>query len=186
MKNCQEILQRVPSEVQIFNQKPRPRNLGNPKAIAFASAENRPELPTDEDFKKAETMIGEFLKPFSAELPHIVEMAGQLLAKSSKDVPSPGSKNPSRPSETPPPSSASTKVRTKQSSTKKQGELPQPSKSLVLQRKPKGSQASQPRKDAEPTRTEKRKRKDESSVAQKKTKVTILEGRIFSNYYFFF
>ena len=108
-----------------------------------------------------------------------MEMAGQLLAKSSKDVPSPGSKNPSHPSETPPPSSASTKVRTKQSSTKKQGELPQPSKSLVLQRKSKGSQASQPRKDIKPTKTEKRKREDESSVAQKKTKVVALEGNYF-------
>ena len=113
MKNCQEILQRVPSESLIFTQKPWARNLGNPKAIAFAGAENHPELPMDEDFKKAETMVGEFLKPFSVELPHAVEMAGQVLAKSSKDVPSPGSKNPSRPSETSPPSSASTKVETK-------------------------------------------------------------------------
>ena len=95
-------------------------------------------------------------------------MARQLLAKSSKEVPSPGSKNPSRPSETPPPSSASTKVRTKQSSTKKQGELPQPSKSLVLHRKSKGSQSSQPRKDVEPKKTEKRKSEDESLGAQKK------------------
>ena len=109
-------------------------------------------------------------------------MAGQLLAKSSKDVPSPGSKNPSHPSETPPPSSASTKVRTKQSSTKKQGELPQPSKSLVLQRKSKGSQA----KVVEPTKTEKRKREDESSVAHKKTKVVVSKGRIFSNHHPFF
>ena len=99
-------MQRVPLESLIFNQKPRARNLGNPKAIAFASAENRLELPTDEDFKKAETMIGEFLKPFSAELPHTVEMAEQVLAKSLKDVLSPGLKNPSRCSETPPPSSA--------------------------------------------------------------------------------
>ena len=124
MKNCQEIWQRVPLEAQIFTQKTRPRNLGDPKAIAFAKAENRPDLPTDEEFKKADTMIGEFLKPFSAELPHAVEMAGQVLAKSLKDMPSSGSKNPSHPSETSSPSSASTKVRTKQSSTKKQGELP--------------------------------------------------------------
>ena len=162
MKNCQEILQRVPSEILIFEQKPRPRNLGNPKAIAFSNAENRPDLPSDEEFKKADTMIGEFLKPSSSELPHAVEMAGQLLVKSSKEVSSPGSKNPPRPLEISPPSSASTKVRTKQSSTKKPGELPQPSKSLVLQRKPKGSQ---PRKDVEPSKTEKRKREDESSTA---------------------
>ena len=124
-------------------------------------------------------MIGEFLKPFSAELPHAVEMAGHVLAKSPKDVPSSGSKNPSRPLETSFPSSALTIVRTKQSSTKKQGELPQPSKSLALQRKSKGSQYSQPRKDVEPTKTEKRKRDDESSVAQKKTKVVALEGNSF-------
>ena len=140
----------------------------------------------DEDFKKAETMIGEFLKPFSAELPREVEVAGHVLAKSPKDVPSPGSKNPPRSSETPPPSSASTKVRTKQSSTKKQGELPQPSKSLVLQRKSKGSQSSQPRKDAEATKAEKRKREDESSVAQKKTKIVVLEGNPFELSLFFF
>ena len=119
MKNCQEIWQRVPSEAQIFTQRARPRKLGDPKTIAFANVENRPDLPVDEDFKKADTMIGEFLKPFSAELLHAVEMAGQVLAKSSKDVPSPGSKNPPRPLETSSPSSASTKVCTKQSSTKK-------------------------------------------------------------------
>lgn len=176
MKNCQEIWQRVPSEAQIFAQKARPRNLGDPKAIAFANAENRPDLPSDEEFKKADTMIGEFLKPFSAELPHLVEVAGQVLAKPSRDVPTFGSKNPPRPSETSPPSSASTKVRTKKSSSKKQGELPQPSKSLILQRKSKGPQSSQPRKDLEAIRTEKRKRDDEPSVAQKKTKIVSLEG----------
>ena len=106
-------MQRVPSEVQIFNQKPRPRNLGNPKAIAFANAENCPDLPSDEEFKTADNMIGEFLKPSLSELPHAVEMVGQLLVKSSKEVPSPGSKNPPRSLETPPPSSASTKVRMK-------------------------------------------------------------------------
>ena len=190
MKNCQEILQRVPSEILIFEQKPRPRNLGNPKAIAFSNAENRPDLPSDEEFKKADTMIGEFLNPSSSELPHAVEMAGQLLVKSSKEVSSPGSKNPSRPLEISPPSSASTKVRTKQSSTKKPGELPQPSKSLVLHRKPKGSESSQPRKDAEPSKAEKRKREDESSMAQKKTKV-VLEGNslkvsLFFFFFFFF
>ena len=66
MKNCQEILRRVPSESLIFAQKPQARNLGNPKAIAFAGAQNCPELPMDEDFKKAETMVGELLKPSSA------------------------------------------------------------------------------------------------------------------------
>ena len=106
-------MQQVPSESLIFTQKPRAMNLGNPKAIAFTNAENHPELPSDEDFKKAETIIGEFLKPSLPELPHLVEMARQLLAKPSKDASSPGSKNPSRPLDTPPFSSGSTKARTK-------------------------------------------------------------------------
>ena len=45
-----KIWQRVPSKALIFTQKTRPRNLGDPKAIAFAKAENRPDLPTDEEF----------------------------------------------------------------------------------------------------------------------------------------
>ena len=61
MKNSEEILQRVPSETLIFKHKARPRNLGNPNAIAFSDTENHPEVPLDEDFKKAETMIGELL-----------------------------------------------------------------------------------------------------------------------------
>ena len=48
---------------------------------------NRPELPLDEDFKKAENMIGEFLKTSSTNLPHIVEMAGQITSRPAKDVP---------------------------------------------------------------------------------------------------
>ena len=83
-------------------------------------------------------MIGEFLKPSSAELPHSVEMARQILERPSKDASSPVSKDLPRPSGTQPPPLDSTKARTKQGSTKKQGELPQPSKSLVLQRKTKG------------------------------------------------
>ena len=47
IKNIQEIIQKVPSEVLIFKQKARPRNLGNPKAIAFFVAENHLELSPD-------------------------------------------------------------------------------------------------------------------------------------------
>ena len=155
--------------------------MGNPKAIAFSNVANRQELPSDEDFKKVETMIGEFLKLSSTDLPHTVKMAGQLLARPLKDASSPVSKDPSRPLATQPLPPDPTKARTKQGSTKKQGELPQPSKSLVLQRKPKGSQTSQVKKDTETTKTKKRKREDETMAAQKKTKVTektaTLEGR---------
>ena len=132
MRNCQEITKRVPSESLIFTQKPRPRNLGNLKAIAFSNVANHPELPSDKDFKKAETMIGEFLKPSSADLPHTVEMAGQVLARPAKDASSLVSNDPSHPLRTQPPPPNPTKARTKQGFTKKQGELPQPSKSLVL------------------------------------------------------
>ena len=112
-------MQRVPSESLIFTQKPRPRNLGNPKAIAFSNIANRLDLPSDEDFKKAETMIGEFLKPSLAELPHTVEMAEKMLARPPKDASSPVSKDPSRPSGTQSPPPDPTKARTKQGSTKK-------------------------------------------------------------------
>ena len=71
----------------IFKQKPQPRNLSNPKAIGLSVMENHLEPPSDEDFKKAETMIEEFLKPSSADLPHIVEMAGQITSRPAKDVP---------------------------------------------------------------------------------------------------
>ena len=86
MKNSQEILQRVPSEALIFKQKSRPRNLGSPNAIAFFDGENHPELPSDEDFKKAKNMIRELLKPSSANLPHTVEMVGQLRCRMAKDT----------------------------------------------------------------------------------------------------
>ena len=161
MRNCQEIMQWVPSESLIVTQKSRPRNLGNPKAIAFSNVANRPELPSDEDFKKAETMIGEFLKPSLAELPHTVEMAEKMLARPPKDASSPVSKDPSHLLGTQPPPPDPTKACTKQGLTKKQGELPKPSKSLFLQRKPKDSQTSQLKKDTETTKTEKRKREDE-------------------------
>ena len=120
----------------------RPRNLGNSKAIAFSNVANRLELPSDEDFKKAETMIREFLKPSSADLPHTVDMARQILARPAKDASSSVPNDLSRPLGTKLPPPDPTKARTKRGTTKKQGELPQPTKSLVHQRKPKGSQPS--------------------------------------------
>ena len=86
MKNRQEILQRVPSEALIFKQKARTRNLGNLNVITFSNSENHPKLPSDEDFKKAETMIRELLKPSSTDLPHTVEMVGQLKCRSTKEA----------------------------------------------------------------------------------------------------
>ena len=64
MKNSQEILHRVPSEVLIFKQKARPRNMGNPDTIAFSSTKNHLELPSNEDFKKAENMVREVSQAF--------------------------------------------------------------------------------------------------------------------------
>ena len=60
--------------------------MGNLNAIAFSDAENHLELPSDKDFKKVETMIRELLKPSSTDLPHIVEMAGQLSCRPTKDA----------------------------------------------------------------------------------------------------
>ena len=93
-------MRRVPSESMIFKQKPRPKNLDNPKAITSYRAENHSELPLDEDFKKVETMIGEFLKPLLAKLPYNVEMAGQILSRPTKYVSSSVPKDPSHPSGT--------------------------------------------------------------------------------------
>ena len=52
MRNCQEIMQRVPSESLIFTQKPRPRNLGNPKAIAFSNVANRQSFIRTKNLKR--------------------------------------------------------------------------------------------------------------------------------------
>ena len=60
--------------------------MGNPNAIAFSGAEDHHELPSDEDFKKAKTMIGEFLKSSSADFPHVVEMTGQIISRPTKDA----------------------------------------------------------------------------------------------------
>ena len=113
MRNFQEITQWVLSESMIFMQKPRPRNLGNPKATTFSNVVNHPEIPSNEDFKKAETMIGEFLKPSSANLPHVVDMVGKILARPVKDMSSSVSKDPSRLSGTQLPPPNPTKARTK-------------------------------------------------------------------------
>ena len=84
MKNSEDILRWVPSEALIFTQKPWPRNLGNPKAIGFVNMENRLELPSNEDFGKAETMIGEFLKPTSTDLPCTIEIVAKIISSSAK------------------------------------------------------------------------------------------------------
>ena len=170
-------------EALIFKQKARARNLGNPNVIAFSDSENHLELPSYEDFKKVETMIGELLKPSSANLPHTVEMDGQLRCKLTKEVSSSEAttkltssapKHSSHPLGTQPPPSDTPKTRTKQAPSKKLGELPQPAKFLIHKTKPKGAQPSQPekKKDAEPSKAEKRKRESEVEAAQKKTKTT--------------
>ena len=171
-KNSQEILQRVPSEALIFNQKARPRKLGNPNAIVFFDLENHPKLPSDEDFKKAETMIGESLKPSPTDLPHMVEMVGQIKCKSTKEASSSEvstklifstRKDSSHPSGIQPLPSDTPKIHTKQVPSKKQGELPHPAKSLIHKTKPKCAQPSKPekKKDVEPSKAEKRKRESE-------------------------
>ena len=53
-----------------------PRNLGNLKEIGFATLENCPSLPSNDEFAKAKSMIGEFLHPLSVELSPIVEAEG--------------------------------------------------------------------------------------------------------------
>ena len=47
--------------------------------------QNHLELSTDEDFEKAIGMIGEFLEFSSADLPHFVEIGGQIVCSSGKD-----------------------------------------------------------------------------------------------------
>ena len=85
MKNRKDILRWVPSEVMIFKQKSRQRNLSSPSVTGFSGMENRQELPTDEDFKKVIRMIGEFLEFSSVDLPHVVEIGGQIVCSSGKD-----------------------------------------------------------------------------------------------------
>jgi len=72
-------------------------------------------------------MIEEFLKPSSTDLPHTMEMARQILARTANDASSPILKDPSLLSGTQLPPLDPTNACTKQGSTKKQGELPQPS-----------------------------------------------------------
>ena len=84
MSNGQEIQQRVSSEVLIFQQKPQPRKLSNPKATGFSLMENHLELLSDEDFAKANSMIGEFLKLSYVKLPPAIEMTGNVTSSSMK------------------------------------------------------------------------------------------------------
>ena len=124
-------------------------------------------------------MIGELLRPFSADLPHVVEMAGQLKSRTIKETSSSeattkptshASKDGKSSSGTQPLSLETPKIRTKQVPSKKQGELPQLAKFLAHKTKPKDAQLSQPekKKDAKPSKAEKRKRESEAAVAQKK------------------
>ena len=177
MKNSQEILHRVPSEELIFQQKPAARNLGNPQAVGFSTSEYCTELPSEDDFRKAATLIGELLKPSSAELPQSIEMTGEIKSKTMKEMVS--SKAPAKASK---PSSVArkegkssswsiilpseiSKSRTKQAASKQQGELPLAAKVLIHKKK----------KEAEPLEVEKRKREDEAEVPRKKAKLVDLE-----------
>ena len=58
MKNSQEILTRVPSKTLIFEQIPRRRNLGDPKTKFYVTLDNSPNLPEDDEFNKADSIIG--------------------------------------------------------------------------------------------------------------------------------
>ena len=151
--------------------------MGNPQAVGLSTSEYCPELPSEEDFRKATTLIGELLKALSAELPQTIEMAAQLKSKTTKEMVS--SKAPAKGSK---PSSASwkegksssgsttvpwkiSKSRTKQAASKQQEELPLATKVLIQKKK----------KDAEPSKVEKRKREDEAEVPRKKAKLVDLE-----------
>ena len=176
MKNIQEILHRVPSKELIFKQKPAARNLDNPQAIRFSTSEYRPELPSEEDFRKAATLIGELLKPLSAELPQSIETAGELMSKTMKEMvslkaPAKASKPSSAVQKEGKSSSESiilpseiSKSWTKQAASKQQGELPLATKVLIHKKK-----------DAEPSKVEKRQREDEAEVPRKKAKLVDLE-----------
>ena len=85
MRNSQEILQRVPLEVLTFQQKPRARNFSNPKAIGFSIMGNRLDHPSNEDFSKANSIIGKFLTLSSFELPLSIEMVGNVISSLTKD-----------------------------------------------------------------------------------------------------
>ena len=122
--------------------------------------ENHSELPSDEDFRKAETMIGKFLKPSSTDLPYAIEMAGQIICRLAKDTSSgkhashsgetikpvlPTSKGTFQLSGTKPHPSGTSKVRTKQI-TRKYQDVPFPTKFLIMTTNPIGAQASQANK----------------------------------------
>ena len=150
--------------------------MGNPQAVGFSSSEYRPELPSEEDFRKAASLIGELLKPSSAELPQSIQTAGELMSKTTKEMvsfkaPAKASKSSSVVRKEGKSSSESiivpseiSKSRTKQAASKQQGELPLATKVVIHKKK----------KDAEPSKVEKRKREDEAEVARKKEKLVDL------------
>ena len=150
--------------------------MSNPEAVGLSTSEYCPELPSEEDFRKAATLIGELLKPSSAELPQTIEMSGQLKSKTATEmVSSKVSAKVSKPSSAARKEGKSSsgsaivpsdisKSRTKQVASKQQGELPLATKVLIHKKK----------KDAEPSKVEKRKREDEAEVARKKAKLVDL------------
>ena len=78
-------------------------------------------------------MIGERLKPFSTDLLHVVEMAGQIVSKLAKDASSSEATTKSSsltPKGTTHPLGAS-KTRTKQTTCNKYGDLPILAKQLI-------------------------------------------------------
>lgn len=86
MRNSQEILNKVPSEVMIFQQKPRPRGLTNPKDIIFSLQKDRLNIPLEDEFTKEESMIGEFLKFSSSKLPPTIEATWIIASSSVEDI----------------------------------------------------------------------------------------------------
>ena len=85
-------LRLVPSEAKIFEQKPRPTNLSNPSAIAFTKLENHPPFPSNYEFAKPESVIGEFLQTSSTDPQPITEVEGNIiLIVTPKDPPLPSS-----------------------------------------------------------------------------------------------
>ena len=48
--------------------------------------ENYLELPSKEEFAKANSMIGEFLKPSSVKLSFVMKMAGNVVSSPVKDT----------------------------------------------------------------------------------------------------
>ena len=81
----------VLSEAKIFEQKPHPRNLGNPSTIAFSNLENCPTLPSNDEFAKAESVIGEFIQTSSTDPPFTIDVERNTLTVTPKDFSLPSS-----------------------------------------------------------------------------------------------